>query len=315
MQRPEISVLINNHNYGRFIAKAVESALEQSEVGTEVIVIDDGSSDDSRAILEPYRDQAQVIFQDNRGQAAAVNAGVRASRGEILCFLDADDWWARGKLTAIAAAFAANSSISLVYHRLQPMLDDKPILKPIPRTLCSGELSHRLTKSAGWWPFPMTSAIAVRRRAWDAAGDIPEHFRISADAWLSAIYPFIGPVASLPETLGYYRIHNNHWYRSVDDAAMLRKRLAHWQSTVETTNQFLADWNLPDRLRLSDHYPYQLATARLNGIDTTSRLKLALKGLLFAGEPSLLRRTRDALRIAYELPGLAKPEPMSEGTP
>ncbi|MBY5813902.1 glycosyltransferase family 2 protein, partial [Rhizobium leguminosarum] len=184
MERPTFSVLINNYNYGRFVERAIDSALSQEASNVEIIVVDDGSSDQSRSVLDGYNKRVTVLFQENQGQAAAINAAVKLSSGDILCFLDADDWWAPGKLSATAAAFHSNPQASLVYHRLQPtQTDGSPAFKPIPRTLCSGNLSPRLARSAGWWPFPMTSAIAVRRSAWDAAGDIPEQFRMSADAW------------------------------------------------------------------------------------------------------------------------------------
>jgi glycosyltransferase involved in cell wall biosynthesis len=315
MQRPVISVLINNYNYGRFIGAAIESALCQGEPDVEVIVVDDGSSDQSRCVLETYGARLKVLFQENRGQAAAINAAVAISTGEILCFLDADDWWAPGKLSAIAAAFGRYPDASLVYHRVQPTLvDGKPTLKPIPRTLCSGDLSPRLTKSAGYWPFPMTSALAVRRSAWTSAGDIPDRFRISADAWLTGIYPFLGPVVALPETLGFYRIHDNNWYRPVDDAPMLQKRIAHWQACVEETNRFLSRRNFPARLRLSDHFPSRVACARLAGVDAPTRFRLLARGLCFSGEPNLLRRTRDALRAAHDLPRLVRDVGMPETT-
>ena len=153
-------------------AEQIDSALSRNAPRFETIVVDDWSSDRSRSILEAYSDRVKVLFQKKHGQAAAVNAAVQLSSGDILCFLDAD---------------------------------------------------HP-------WPFPMASAIAVRRSAWDAAGDIPEQFRMSADAWLTGIYPFLGGVAALPDSLGFYRIHNNNWYRPIDDAAMLRKRMAHWQA-------------------------------------------------------------------------------------
>lgn len=304
MQRPLVSILINNYNYGQFVMRAVESAVKQVGVDAEVIVVDDGSSDRSHAVLERCRDRAKIIFQDNSGQAAAINAGVEASRGEFLCFLDADDWWAPGKLSAVVEAFRSDDRIALVYHRLQPMtVDEEPMLKPVPRTLCSGDLAPRLSRSAGWWPFPMTSAIAIRRSTWQEVGDIPSHFRISADAWLAGIYPFVGRVAALRDTLGFYRIHANNWYRPVDDAAMLRKRMAHWQTTVDVTNQFLAAHAMPARLRMADHHPYHVASAKLEGVDWRARLGLAVDGLFFKGEPDLLRRTRDALRTAIQLPG------------
>lgn len=307
MTRPTISVLINNYNYGRFIGRAIDSVLAQTVPDVEIVVVDDGSSDQSRTVLEPYGKQATLLFQENKGQAAAINAAVRASAGDILCFLDADDWWAPEKLAAISTTFDADDRLSLVYHRLQPAFSDgTPTLKPIPRTLCSGDMSSWISRSAGCWPFPMTSAIAVRRSAWNAAGDIPEQFRISADFWLTGIYPFLGHIAALPSSLGCYRIHNNTWYRPVDDAAMLRKRMAHWVATVNVTNQFLSSHNLPARLRLTDHFPYQVASARIEGGTMRTRFQLAMKGIAFAGEPNLMRRMRDALRAAYTLPRRGK---------
>jgi glycosyltransferase involved in cell wall biosynthesis len=313
MDRTAISVLINNYNYGQFVGRAIDSALSQQARNVEVIVVDDGSSDQSRTVLEAYSDRVKVLYQKNKGQAAAMNAAVHSSSGEILCFLDADDWWAPGKLTAISAAFRADPEASLAYHRLQPALSDgSPTLKPIPRTLCSGKLLPRLARSAGWWPFPMTSAIAVRRSAWDAAGDIPEDFRISADAWLVGIYPFLGNVAALPRALGCYRIHNNTWYRQSDDAAMVRKRMGHWCATVDATNRFLSTHGFTERLRLDDHHPYQAASAMLSGADMFTRLNLGIKGLLFAGEPNLLRRMRNALRTVRDLPRLGMDVALSE---
>ena len=227
-----------------------------------------------------------------------MNAAVRKSRGEILCFLDSDDWWGPDKLAEVVAAFDADPGVVLVYHRLQPVRDGAAAgFKPIPRTLCSGDLSRRMLRSAGWWPFPMTSAIAVRRSAWDAAGDIPESFRISADAWLVGVYPFLGRVAALPASLGFYRLHGgNNWSRDVD-AAMLRRRMAHWTATVEATNRFLDARGAEDRLRLTDHWPYRLAEAELAEAGLIARLRLALEGLTFAGEPDPLRRLRDAVRV------------------
>ncbi|MDK4736836.1 glycosyltransferase [Rhizobium sp. CNPSo 3490] len=313
MERPTISVLINNYNYGCFLSRSIDSALRQRASDAEIIVVDDGSSDQSRSVLEGYDKQVKVLFQENQGQAAAINAAVKASSGDILCFLDADDWWAPGKLSATAAAFQSNPHASLVYHRLQPtQTDGSTAFKPIPRTLCSGDLSPRLARSAGWWPFPMTSAIAVRRSAWNAAGDIPEQFRISADAWLTGTYPFLGDVVALPDSLGFYRIHNNNWYRPVDDAAMLRKRMAHWRTVVDATNQFLSAHGLAGRLRLTDHFPYRVASARLEGADARTRFRLGVEGLFFAGEPNLLRRMREALRTARDLPRRGQAVSLSE---
>ena len=297
MPAPEISVLINNYNYGRYVARAIDSALSQQGPSFEVIVVDDGSTDGSRQVIAAYGPAVRAVFQRNQGQAAAMNAAVAASRGAILCFLDADDWWAPRKLAATVATFDADADVGLAYHRLQPLLSDGTVaFRPIPPSLCDGDLAPRLVQSAGRWPFPMTSAVSVRRSLWDRVGDIPADFRISADAWLVGLYPFVCNVAALPEALGFYRIHDNTWYRAVDDAAMLRKRVAHWQATVAATNAFLHREGLPWQLDPADHVPSRIASARLDGAQLSHKLGLIWRGLRDQGEPHPLRRLRDTLR-------------------
>src|SRR6185436_17643644 len=85
MRRDTVSVLINNFNYAEFVGAAIQSAVAQGP-GVEVIVVDDGSTDDSREAIEAHSDRVTAIFQENAGQAAAFNTGFAASRGEIVVF-------------------------------------------------------------------------------------------------------------------------------------------------------------------------------------------------------------------------------------
>ncbi|MGV8988314.1 MAG: glycosyltransferase family 2 protein [Cypionkella sp.] len=304
MAEPFFSVIINNYNYGEFLPRAIQSALDQTGAWAEVVVVDDGSTDTSRAVIAEFGGRIVPVLQDNSGQAAAINAGVKRSKGDILCFLDADDWWLPGKLAAIAAAFAANPAAGLAYHRLQPILSDGThAFRAIPRSLCNGNLAPLMATSGGRWPFPMTSAVSVRRRIWDQVGEIPRSFRISADAWLVGIHPFLAPVIGLPEVLGYYRIHANQWYRAEDDAKMLEKRMAHWKATVAVTDRFLRFNGLPWSVNLADHHAYQVAHARLHGAGLGTRVRLLLHGLRDQGEPNILRRTRDVLREVRQISG------------
>jgi glycosyltransferase involved in cell wall biosynthesis len=299
---PQVSVLINNYNYERFLPQAIETALRQEGVHAEVIVVDDGSKDGSRAVIEGYGDRVKAVFQENGGQASAINAGVANSRAPVLAFLDADDWWAPTKLRETLHAFAENPDAGLVYHRLQPVhLDGSNAFAPIPRSLCAGEMAPRLKRSGGCWPFPMTSSLAVTRAAWDAAGAIPDSFRISADAWLTGILPFLSPVVALPQALGYYRIHNNNWYRATEDEETLVKRMSHWRATVDVSNQFLAEHGRQERLDIADHFPYQAAAARLGTPDANNILTLVVKGLRDPGEPNVLRRARTCARLVAQL--------------
>ena len=88
---PLVSILINNYNYAQYLSQAIDSALGQTYTNTEIIVVDDGSTDNSREIINSYGNQIISVLKENGGQASAINAGFAASKGDIICLLDADD--------------------------------------------------------------------------------------------------------------------------------------------------------------------------------------------------------------------------------
>src|SRR6185503_17693345 len=90
-ERPLISIIINNYNYGRFLSDAIDSALQQTYKNIEVIVVDDGSTDHSREIMANYGNTIISILKENGGQGSAYNAGFLVSHGTFICNLDADD--------------------------------------------------------------------------------------------------------------------------------------------------------------------------------------------------------------------------------
>jgi glycosyltransferase involved in cell wall biosynthesis len=92
-EAPLVSVVIPTHNSARFVAQAVRGVFEQTYGRHEVIVIDDGSSDETLDILQPFLGQIIYCHQGQQGPAAARNAGIRIARGKYVCFLDADDQW------------------------------------------------------------------------------------------------------------------------------------------------------------------------------------------------------------------------------
>src|SRR5208282_2490255 len=111
-----VSVIIPVFNGERTIAAAIDSALAQEfEGAAEVIVVNDGSTDGSEEIVRGYGDRITVVTQENRGPAAARNAGVRASHGEYVAFLDADDIWIPGKLRKTLAALDSDRGAAMVY--------------------------------------------------------------------------------------------------------------------------------------------------------------------------------------------------------
>jgi len=124
MSLPLVSIIINNYNYGRYINQAIDSALDQTYVNTEVIVVDDGSDDDSTDVIGHYGDRIIPVIKQNGGQASALNAGVAVCKGSIICLLDADDIYVPEKVAETVKAFAADEQIGWFFHRSTPYKSD-----------------------------------------------------------------------------------------------------------------------------------------------------------------------------------------------
>ncbi|MEM6449971.1 MAG: glycosyltransferase [Cyanobacteria bacterium P01_D01_bin.105] len=119
MKTPLVSILLNNYNYGRFLKRAIDSALEQTYPYVEVVVTDDGSTDCSRDIIERYGDAIVSVLKPNGGQDSAFNAGFAKSQGDIVCFFDSDDSFVPHKIQTIVDTFNQNPEISWCFHALK----------------------------------------------------------------------------------------------------------------------------------------------------------------------------------------------------
>lgn len=118
---PLVSILINNYNYAEFLKQSIDSALAQTYGNIEVIVVDDGSSDGSAEIIRSYDDRIVAIFKKNGGQASAINAGFAASKGDIICLLDADDLFLPERVSYVADLFQNNTDIDWVFTESAPL--------------------------------------------------------------------------------------------------------------------------------------------------------------------------------------------------
>jgi len=114
-ENPLISVIIPTHNCADYIADTIESVLAQTYGEYEIIVVDDGSTDDTKSALAPYMGKIHYLHQNNRGVAAARNAGIARARGEYIAFLDADDIWFPTKLALQVHALEANPAVGLAF--------------------------------------------------------------------------------------------------------------------------------------------------------------------------------------------------------
>jgi len=229
-QKPFVSIIINNYNYGQFIGQAIDSALNQTSGSVEVIVVDDESSDHSREVIQAYGDRILPIFKQNGGQGSALNAGFQASQGDIIFFLDADDYFYPTTVEQVVAHW--DKTTVQCQYRLDIVDADGNFIEvyPLPEIpFDSGEV-WKLLVSQGRYRTSVTTGTCFHRSALEQVMPIPEaDFRISADGYLVAVVPFFGRVSSLDISLGARRVHgSNLWAsQSIDQASRLRKSLLH----------------------------------------------------------------------------------------
>lgn len=211
MSAPSISVLLCNYNYGRFIGQAIESVLAQTFSDFELIIVDDASTDDSRAVIAGYDDPRIHCHHHatNQGQAAAFNTAFAAARGDWIALLDSDDWWTPDKLATLARWRAVlPDTVALWQHGLNVQQPDGQTWA-YRRILASGDAftNMRLTGVIDY--FMPTSALAFPRAVLAQIMPIPAGLRIAADAYLTRCAIALGPVYAEPGCLGTYRKHDN----------------------------------------------------------------------------------------------------------
>ncbi|MBI4061193.1 MAG: glycosyltransferase [Elusimicrobia bacterium] len=207
---PKVSVVMGNHNYGRFLRQALDSVLLQELGGgeTEVLVVDDGSTDDSRAILASYAPRVKTLPQERQGQATAFNRGLAAARGDIVCLLDSDDVFLPGKLASVVEAFR-DPGVACVQHLLN---DADVLLAPLPRRFPAWPARYVLDDYAGGrTQFTATSGLAFRRETLRELLPIPRDLFFYLDDFLAARSLFFGEIANIPRVLGLHRVHGANW--------------------------------------------------------------------------------------------------------
>jgi glycosyltransferase involved in cell wall biosynthesis len=304
MATPCVTCIITNYNYAHFLAEAIDSVLAQTFDSFELIIVDDGSTDHSQEILSRYEAHGRttILRQSNAGQAAAFNRAFVASSGKYVAFLDADDRWLPEKLTRIVEAFEREADASLVYHRLyREAGDGKRLGRPWPRPLLKGDITRRVLRSGGWWPYPGTSGLSFTREFLAKVMPIPvEQNRLCADAYLADLSPFFGRIVPLAEPLGVYRLHGaNLWTSPARLANKEETRPAHlklYEHRVDSINLALAARGRSERVTLEKHWPYQrlLWDSQKRGMSFWSMVMLALT---FPAEPRLYARVRAALGV------------------
>jgi len=231
--KPLVSILINNYNYGRFLKDAIESTLNQSYQNIEVIIVDDGSTDESREILEGYaaNNTIKVILKSNGGQASAFNVGFAASQGDIICFLDADDIFIPEKVEIIIKEFQKHPEVSWYFHLLKFLRKSNEHqsssysrkyseVHDLRSCMENGKLNGSL-------PFEIqtaTSGMCFQRSLIQKILPMPEIIRITSDDYIkyAALGTSRGVISFQP--LALQRIHDNNAYTSCSNISHLKAK-------------------------------------------------------------------------------------------
>ena len=225
-----VSIIINNYNYDRFLPEAIDSALAQTYPHTEVIVVDDCSTDNSRDVIAKYGDKIiPILHQENGKQAAAFNSGFAISKGEIIIFLDSDDYLFPNAVECIVAVW--KPELAKVHYRLSVVDTFRQSLgfsyPQGDKPLDSGEVWRSLLEVGGYISVA-TSGNALNRKALAQMFPIPEEYKLTADDYLSILIPFYGEVAAIEEPLAAYRIHtNNQWALATVTGDRFRRFVRH----------------------------------------------------------------------------------------
>jgi glycosyltransferase involved in cell wall biosynthesis len=214
--RPLVSVLMANYNYGHYLRQSIESVLNQTYRYFELIVCDDGSTDNSYEVISGYAQgdsRVKLVRKQNGGQASAWNAAYSESRGRIYCTLDADDTFAPHKLETIVQHFARYSSSGFAIHPMAVVDSRGQEIDMMPRVrrFEEGWIAENVIKRGGRWRTMVSSALCFRAELTRYLFPIHEAiFRPHPDTLVYTLAPLLTEVSVVDEVLSYYRIHGGN---------------------------------------------------------------------------------------------------------
>lgn len=298
-----VSILITSYNYAPYLAQALDSALDQSYQELEVIVVDDGSSDDSPDIIASYGDRLTAVLKPNGGPASALNLAFEHCHGELVCLLDADDLFETDKVAAVVDAAQRAPDAALIHHQLQIIdADGRPLRKPFPRHVAHGDIRDDVVRRGGWFSHGVTSGLTFRRDYLERLFPIPQNYEmrvgtelrsmaLGVDSYLAGPAPFVAPVAGIARPLARWR-----WHQSNRSAGFSppKIQMARYTAEVAALADVMHDtFGQPLDLRVDRRLDYQLLRC---AVGDASRVRTAARVLGVASLPWTVR-WREAARV------------------
>ena len=231
-----LSVLVDTYNHQGLIEKALRSVLDQDYPpdGFEIIVVDDGSTDSTPEIVRQFEPRVRLILKKNGGQASAFNIGIPECRGDVIVFLDGDDWWAKGKLQRVAEIFSTDRELGMLGHAFSESFDDgtERVIQP------DQPANFRLDSASNANYFRLsrcyfgTSRLALRAELARKILPVPQSLVFEADEYLFTMASALAPGLVLAEPLTHYRVHGGNLFLAAGKSTEGERRKASVLATL-----------------------------------------------------------------------------------
>jgi glycosyltransferase involved in cell wall biosynthesis len=301
-----VSVLIPNYNYACFLREAIESVLSQTYPHIETIVVDDGSTDNSREVIASYGDRLISVFKANGGLTSALNAAFERSSGELISFMDADDAFEPGKVERVVAAARRIPQAYLIHHQMQ-IVDEsgKAMHRPFPACVPDGDIRSLVARTGGWFPYPVMSGLTFTRAYAERLFPLPEEQRFVErgrshvlpvfETYLAGPAALLAPVAGIQAPLTRYRIHERNMTFATQ--ATSEGQLLRYRAEAETLSTVMREKFGESRpLQMDDHLEYQLLRYAAGEASWLSTIRCLMRS------PYLppIEKARAALRVSMK---------------
>ncbi|MBF0518624.1 MAG: glycosyltransferase [Nitrospirae bacterium] len=256
MSVPFFSVVIDTYNYANYLEQAIESVLSQSFPlkDVEIIVVDDGSTDDTSTRVKRFNKAITYVYKENGGQASALNAGFSRAKGSLVSLLDADDYWYKDKLKVVAENFEKFDAVDVINHNLS-ILDENGGDEYLWNQ-DEGDVAFRQYNSEDYLrgvfiPVVPTSGNSFRTDCLKKTLPVPQSYRVCADSYLHTVLPLVARnILYIPKPLGGYRIHGkNCWSnhdtftieRIIEKESLNLRDLQKWMDDMAINNRLIVN--------------------------------------------------------------------------
>lgn len=320
MNERKVSIVINNYNYAEFLEACIDSALAQTYRNVEIIVVDDGSTDRSRGLLEKYKRRVTVILKEHGGETSGRNEGFRQASGDIVTFLDSDDFLKPNAVARVVEKWQpCYAKLQFPLRVVNRQGESTGLLMPRCR-LDEGRVDHLLLRTGRYITTPGSGNFYGR---WLLERIMPvpvAEWPQSVDSYAATFAGFYGEIGAIHEPLGFYRVHDSNMTRSVAgnsiDLSQLERLMSRGLRLRALIEKIAHDLQLrPNPGIVTCHWLYlKLELAQLRLVEHVSVSKLFSKArqmMISALTSPELTSVHRAQLIGWALGTVVLPMPMA----